>query len=193
MNLKKCPKSGAVLEGHFILTSGRHSRILGEIKVMQYPQYVQQLCGMMPSITATSPSIWWRTDYRRIILAFEVARQLGCGHLCRKAENKTLPLNAARRSVRVITCWSSTMYSRPAVRSKNNRCGERTEGKHYCIGLLVDRSEEKYDFAHHSLPVTRGSYQLRPDNVLYARKIPLTKPGAAKSCNALCESFVIQH
>ena len=41
-------KSGAIMDGHFVLTSGRHSPVYWEkFKVMQYPQYVQQLCGMI--------------------------------------------------------------------------------------------------------------------------------------------------
>ena len=41
-------KSGAVLNGHFLLTSGLHSPIYWEkFQVLQYPEYTQQLCGMI--------------------------------------------------------------------------------------------------------------------------------------------------
>ena len=41
-------KSGALLTGHFLLTSGRHSdRYFQCAKVLQYPEYTEILCKMI--------------------------------------------------------------------------------------------------------------------------------------------------
>ena len=41
-------KSGAVLNGHFLLTSGLHSPVYWEkFQVLQCPEYTQQLCRMI--------------------------------------------------------------------------------------------------------------------------------------------------
>jgi len=41
-------KSGAVLKGHFLLTSGLHSPVYWEkFQVLQFPNYTEQLCGMI--------------------------------------------------------------------------------------------------------------------------------------------------
>ena len=92
-------KSGAVLEGHFILTSGRHSPVYWEkFKVMQYPQYVQQLCGMIAEhYRNQSINLVAGPTTAGIILAFEVARQLGVRAIyAEKAENKTFALRGGR-------------------------------------------------------------------------------------------------
>ena len=40
--------SGAVLKGHFLLTSGLHSPVYWEkFQVLQFPEYTEQLCGMI--------------------------------------------------------------------------------------------------------------------------------------------------
>ena len=68
-------KSGAILEGHFLLTSGRHSPVYWEkFRVMQYPQYVQQLCGMIADhYRKESIDLVAGPTTAGIILAFEVA------------------------------------------------------------------------------------------------------------------------
>ena len=112
-------KSGAILEGHFILSSGRHSSVYWEkFKVMQYPQYVQQLCGMIADhYRKESIDLVAGPTTAGIILAFEVARQMGVREFTRKKQKtKHSPSSAAQRLVRVTECWSSMMCSLPAVR-----------------------------------------------------------------------------
>ena len=54
-------KSGAVLEGHFVLHSGLHSPVYWEkFRVLQYPEYVSELCGMIAGIFAARRLIWWQ-------------------------------------------------------------------------------------------------------------------------------------
>ena len=39
-------KTGAILEGHFLLTSGLHSSLYVEkFQVLQYPEYTAKLCA----------------------------------------------------------------------------------------------------------------------------------------------------
>ncbi|MET0039056.1 MAG: orotate phosphoribosyltransferase, partial [Dehalococcoides mccartyi] len=41
-------KTGAILKGHFLLTSGLHSPIYWEkFRIIENPEYNQQLCGMI--------------------------------------------------------------------------------------------------------------------------------------------------
>ena len=72
-------KTGAVLKGHFQLTSGRHSPIYWEkSQVLQFPRYTEQLCAMIATYyreqgiqVVAGPTIGG------VILAYEVAGQLG--------------------------------------------------------------------------------------------------------------------
>jgi len=71
--------SGALLDGHFRLTSGRHSNSYFQCaKVLQYPEYLSAICGEIADrfkdcgiTTVISPAIGG------IVVGTEVGRQLG--------------------------------------------------------------------------------------------------------------------
>ena len=71
--------SGALLDGHFRLTSGRHSNSYFQCaKVLQYPEYLSAICGEIAGFfressitTVISPAIGG------IVVGTEVGRQLG--------------------------------------------------------------------------------------------------------------------
>src|SRR5260221_3786897 len=72
-------RAGAYLEGHFLLSSGKHSPFyLEKFQVLQWPQETERLCA---SIAESARSLGVQTvagpTTGGIILAHEVARQLG--------------------------------------------------------------------------------------------------------------------
>lgn len=73
-------ESGALMEGHFLLTSGRHSQFYVEkFRLLEQPHLTSQLCAELArrfkndNIQCVVGPVTGG-----IILAFEVARQLGC-------------------------------------------------------------------------------------------------------------------
>ena len=72
-------KSGALLEGHFLLTSGLHSPAYWEkARVLQYPPYTEALCRMIADrYRDAGISVVAGPTTPGIILAYETARQLG--------------------------------------------------------------------------------------------------------------------
>ncbi len=70
---------GAVLSGHFRLSSGKHSDTYFEkFQVLQYPHYVQQLCGELADrVRAQQVDVVVGPTTGGVIIAYEVARQLG--------------------------------------------------------------------------------------------------------------------
>ena len=72
-------KSGAVLKGHFLLASGLHSPVYWEkFQVLQYPAYTEQLCRMIANhFGQQGIQVVAGPTTGGIILAFEVAKQLG--------------------------------------------------------------------------------------------------------------------
>ena len=70
---------GAIKEGHFLLTSGRHTNIYVEkIKAFQYPDIVQTICtAMAKKILNLSFDCIIGPAYGGIVLAYELARQTG--------------------------------------------------------------------------------------------------------------------
>jgi len=68
-----------VLEGHFLLTSGRHSPAYWEkFQVLQWPQHTELLCrALADHYRANNVEVVVGPTTGGILLAYEVARQLG--------------------------------------------------------------------------------------------------------------------
>jgi orotate phosphoribosyltransferase len=71
--------TGALLQGHFQLTSGRHSACyIEKFRIMEEPVATTMLCGMIAAhFRDASVSVVVGPATGGIILAYEVARQLG--------------------------------------------------------------------------------------------------------------------
>jgi len=166
-------KSGAILKGHFLLTSGLHSPVYWEkIRVLQHPAYVEQLCRIIADHFPTGG----------IILAFEVARQLGVR--AAYAEKEPTGERVFRRGsgiepdekVLIVDDIMTKGGSIEAVMSAVAKEGGVVVG----IGILVDRSEDKIDFGVPLFSCHRVATipTYTPENCpLCAEKVPLTKPG----------------
>ncbi len=72
-------EAGAVLDGHFLLASGRHSPVYWEkFQVIQFPEHTVPLCGMIADrFRDSGVDVVAGPTTGGIILAFEVARQMG--------------------------------------------------------------------------------------------------------------------
>ncbi len=71
--------TGAVLEGHFKLTSGRHSdRYVEKFRIMEDPRATTVLCGLIAErFRDAGATVVVGPAMGGVILAFETARQLG--------------------------------------------------------------------------------------------------------------------
>jgi orotate phosphoribosyltransferase len=176
-------KSGAILEGHFVLTSGRHSPVYWEkFRVMQYPGYVQQLCGMIADhFRKESLQLVAGPTTAGIILAFEVARQIGVLAIyAEKTENKTFAFKrgaAINPGDRVLVV-DDVLTTGGSIKEVIAAVKER-QGIVIGVGVLVDRTEQKIDFGVPLFACHRAeAVSCFPEKCpLCAAKIPLVKPG----------------
>jgi orotate phosphoribosyltransferase len=179
-------KSGAVLKGHFLLTSGLHSPIYWEkFQVLQYPQYTQELCRQIAEhFRNLDVQVVAGPTTGGVILAFEVGRQLGVrGIFAEKQEGSSE--RAFRRGFNIshgervllvddiLTTGSSVQQVVYAI--------NKLEGKLVGIGVLVDRSDKPLDF---NVPlfscVRSATVTYRPEQCpLCAAGIPLIKRGSS--------------
>ncbi|MGI8657146.1 MAG: orotate phosphoribosyltransferase [Candidatus Limnocylindria bacterium] len=71
--------AGALLEGHFLLKSGRHApRYLEKFLVLQHPRHGVELCRRLAeALEPHAPSLIVGPTTGGVLLSFETARQLG--------------------------------------------------------------------------------------------------------------------
>jgi orotate phosphoribosyltransferase len=174
--------SGAILRGHFLLTSGRHSEIYFEkFRILEQPHVLSALCTEIAEHFCDSGiELIAGPTTGGIIIAFEVARQMGLPAAYIETENgiKTLRRNRTiPEGVRtlivddVLTTGTSLFESRAAI--------ETYGGKVEAYAVLIDRSTPDTDF---KLPLI-GAYKVEaqsyaPDEIPdWLAAIPVTKPG----------------
>lgn len=174
-----------MLEGHFLLTSGRHSPVYWEkFKVLQSPDYTAQLCGMIADhFREQKVQLVAGPTTGGIILAFEVARQLGVrGIFAEKTGEKE---RAFRRGFTVspgerVLIVDDILTSGGSIREVMAAVAG-FKGKTIGVGVLVDRSEQKIDFGVPLFSCLRSAtITYSPsDCPLCAAKVPLTRPGGS--------------
>jgi orotate phosphoribosyltransferase len=143
--------SGAVLHGHFLLTSGRHSPFFVQCsQVLQHPERTARLAGELAARLepAGRPEVVAGPAVGGIILAYEMARILGARAIF--AEKDPGGLMVFRRSFRltpgervmVVEDVITTGGSVQAVVDAVKRAGARA----VAVGALVDRSGGRVSF-----------------------------------------------
>jgi len=175
--------AGAVKEGHFLLASGLHSPVYWEkFRVLQYPHLTEKLCRLIAQhFRGQEIDVVAGPTTGGIILAFEIARQLGVRGIFAEKEGEA---RVFRRDFEIIPgehvlIVDDIMTQGGSLRETISAV-DKLGGIVIGIGVLVDRSEEDLDFnlpffSCLRVPTTVYSPQECP---LCAANIPLFKPGA---------------
>lgn len=181
-------KSGAVLNGHFLLASGRHSPVYWEkFRVLQFPDYVESLCRMIAEhFRDEGVQIVAGPTTGGIILAFEVARQMGLR--AAYAEKEADGGRAFRRGASIkpgekVLVVDDIMTRGGSIRDVISAV-TKDGGQVIGVGVLVDRSDQPVDFGaplfscHRATPPPTYTPQ---DCPLCAAQVPLVKPGGGSA------------
>ncbi len=143
--------SGAFLQGHFQLASGRHSGgYVEKFNLLQWPQYTELVCRQMAEAgRAYDPQVVAGPTTGGVILAYEVARHLGVrGIFCETDEEaggrsfqRGFTLQPGERVLVVddiVTTGGSLVDAIEAVR--------KAGGEPVAVAAVADRSGGKVDF-----------------------------------------------
>jgi orotate phosphoribosyltransferase len=178
-------KTEALLEGHFLLTSGRHSNVYFQCaKVLQYPSYMEKICSNIAEYfknyeidTIISPAIGG------IIVGQEVARQLNKRSIFAEREDKTLILRrgfSLEPGEKVLVCEDvvTTGGSVFEVIDIVKRSGASVVG----VGSIVDRSNGKVNFGFpQKSAVMMDVVSFPPEDCELCKKgLSVLKPGSRK-------------
>ena len=143
-------KTEVLLEGHFQLTSGRHSaRYLQCARVFQYPNYAEELCfSLANAFRYVNPQLCIGPALGGVVIAYETARSVGVRGLF--AERDKDGVMTLRRGFAiepgervlvledVVTTGGSVHEVIDLIRSLG--------GEVVGVGAIVDRSGGKADF-----------------------------------------------
>ncbi|HHW43644.1 orotate phosphoribosyltransferase [Desulfofundulus thermobenzoicus] len=178
-------QTGAMLTGHFLLTSGRHSdRYFQCARVLQYPRHAELLCHEMAR--------QWQDEVKTvdtvigpalggILVSYEVARALGARNIFAERENGVMTLRrgfnlSPQEKVLVVEDVVTTGGSVREVIDLVRRAGAQVVG----ASALVDRSNGTVDLGvpfRALLTVPAVSYS--PEECPLCRQgIPAVKPGS---------------
>lgn len=175
----------ALLSGHFLLTSGRHSdQYFQCAKVLQYPEYTTKICNTIFNYfkdykidTVISPAIGG------IVVGQEVARQLNKKFIFAERPHKELTLRRGfeiKKDENVLVCEDvvTTGGSVFEVMDIVKYNGGNVVG----VGMIVDRSNGKVNFKVpqvSTLQMEVISY-LPEDCPMCKEGTPAVKPGSRK-------------
>ena len=146
---KVLKETGVVLDGHFLLTSGKHSnRFLQCSQLLQYPEYVETLGSKMAAPfreqdikTVIGPAMGG------VILSYEVARQLGARAIYAEPEGDLMMLRrgfkvGSGERILVVEDAVSTGGSVQKVIDLLRSLDAEPAG----VSVIFDRSSGKVDF-----------------------------------------------
>ena len=179
---KLLEKTGALMHGHFLLTSGLHSPMYVEkFQVLQHPQYTEDLCkALAERFRADKPELVVGPMTGGILLAHEVGKALGTRAIFTERDNGVMTLKRGffiEPGTRVlvvediVTTGGSVQEVLKVVKDQG--------GEVVGVGLLVDRSGGRADFGVKTEALLKLAIEAhKPENCpLCAAGVPITKRG----------------
>ncbi len=178
-------KTGALLEGHFLLSSGKHSsNYIQCAKIFEYPEYGDMVGDMIAQkISSYKPEVVVGPALGGIILAYTVARALGVRAIFAEREESVMKLRRSftiHNGERVAIVEDVTTTGGSVIEVKN--LVESYGGVVCCIASIVDRSigPLPFDVPFHSLIKLEFPIYEPNECILCKQGIPIVKPGSRK-------------
>lgn len=175
---------GAILEGHFKLTSGRHSSLyIEKIRLLQNPSLAKTLCARLAELIADSDiDCVVGPAYGGIALAFEVASLLDKSFVFSQRKDGEMvirsgfDLSSIKKAVVIEDIVTTGGSVKEVIQCLKDRSIEVS-----MVGALVDRSGGTVDFGVPFVSLLQldiPTYD--PDECSLCQSgIPITKPGSS--------------
>lgn len=178
----------ALLEGHFVYTSGRHgSQYFEKIRIVNRPEYVHELGGMMASLMSDlngSADLVCSPAFGAVVFGFSTALHMGkrFAFTQRDGQGRMSVRPGFRNAVSgsriilvedVCTTGGSVVESIDALRSAGGEVAE--------VGLVVDRTGGRLELGvpYRSLLSIEAASWESGDCPLCREGMPLTVPGSS--------------
>lgn len=186
MSLAELERIGAVLRGHFLLTSGRHSDLYFEkFRLLESPalleQTVRAMLSNLPCEVVERVEAVVGPTLGGVIVAYEAARQLGVRALYAEREGnaRTFRRDSVLQAGTPVLVVDDVLTTGTSIREVLHLL-ETLEAQMLAIGVLIDRSAPPLSFGVPlacALRLPAATYA--PDECPLCRQgIPLTKRGS---------------
>lgn len=178
-------KAGVLWEGHFLLTSGRHSdRYLQCANIFRHIKYAGPLCGALAEhFAGDGVELVVGPAVGAVQMAYEVSRQLGCENFFAEREDGKMTLRRGfeikpGRRVLVVEDVVTTGGSVREVLDIVRGAGGVPVG----VGAIVDRTGGAIDFGVPFRPVISMRVESwdASECPLCKKGVPAVKPGSRK-------------
>jgi len=179
--------SGAMLKGHFKLTSGRHSDVYFEkFTILRQPPYVERLCHMMSGLFRDDRvELVVGPTTGGVIIAYEVARQLGTDAIYAEP-NEAGTARVFKRGFDIdpgtrVLIVDDILTTGRSVREVIDLC-TRYQAHIVGIGLLLDRSggQTRFEYPLKALGTVAADSWDPNDCPLCAQGMSLTQRGSRR-------------
>jgi len=176
-------KTGAMLEGHFVLTSGFHSPHYFQCaKVLQYPEYNTLFSSMIAAhFSDTKIDAVITPAVGGIVFGTETGRQMNKRTIFAERENGKMTLRRGfeiKPGENYLVCEDvvTTGGSVFEVIELLKEYGANAAG----VGFIIDRSSGKADFGTKQYSLAKMEVIKYAEDELpeWLEKIPVTKPGS---------------
>ena len=177
-------EAGVLLEGHFLLTSGRHSnKYLQCAKIFQNAKYSEELCEDLAKLYKDSGvDVVIGPAIGAILISYEVSRHLGTPNIF--AERDGDGAMTLRRSFE-ITKGQKVLVVEDVVTTGGSvreviALVKEVGGEVVGVGSIVDRTGGKVDFGvPYKAVLSVNVESFEPDKCpICANGIPVVKPGS---------------
>ena len=183
-------ESGVLLEGHFLLTSGRHSnKYMQCAKIFRYTKYSEELCAALAELYKDEKiDVVIGPAMGAVQMAYEVSRHVGCENFFTERVDGKMELRRGFAITPGMRCLIvedvvTTGGSVKEVIELVKAAGGVVVG----VGSIVDRSNGQVDFGvpfKAVYPTEVVSWEADECPLCREGKLPAVKPGSRKAPGA---------
>lgn len=174
-------QSDALLEGHFLLTSGKHSnRYVQCAKVLRYPDKAEQILKpVADKLKTMDVDLLVGPAMGGIIVAYELGRQIGVEAIFTERVDGKMELRRGfevKKGQRIVICEDVVTTAKSSLEVKDLL--ESMGGEVIAIASIIDRTKGNVEIdIISSLPLEIEAYDPE-DCPLCKAGIPYIKPGS---------------
>jgi len=177
--------TGAILEGHFLLSSGLHSEKYMQCAILlSHPDISEKVCSALADkCKIFKPNVVIAPALGGVIVSYEVARALGVKSLFTERNDGKMTLRRGftlndKDRVLVVEDVMTTGRSISEVIDVVKECGAKVVG----IACIVDRSSGKLNFSYDFVSLLKIDIPVysQSECPLCKKSIPFQKPGSRK-------------